>query len=114
MKIKKAEDIKSKPVDMEGAKDVRIRVLIGPVDEAPNFCMRQFDVAPGGHTPRHTHEWEHECYILAGRGTVLTPEGDREVSPGDCLYIAAGADHQFRNTGAEELKFLCLIPNTAR
>ena len=111
MKIAKADSIEAKPVDMEGADGVTIRLLIHPGDGAPNFTMRQFDLAPGGYTPKHEHEWEHEAYIVAGSGTVLTPDGDKPVSAGDCIFVAAGEVHQFRSSGSEGLKFLCLIPN---
>ena len=52
---------------MEGAAGCRVRWLIGEGDNAPNFAMRKFEVAPGGHTPRHFHDYEHEVYVLAGK-----------------------------------------------
>ena len=30
--------------------------------------MRQFEVAPGGHTPKHSHGHEHEVFVLEGIG----------------------------------------------
>jgi quercetin dioxygenase-like cupin family protein len=110
MKIRRADDVQAKPVEMDGADGVQIRLLVHEAEGAPNFYMRQFDVEPGGHTPEHTHEWEHECYILAGQGEVLTPDGPSPVQAGDCLFVAPGDNHQFRNTGREPLKFLCLVP----
>ncbi|MGD0022688.1 MAG: hypothetical protein ABSC54_10345 [Smithellaceae bacterium] len=41
------------------------RVVIGKNDRTNNFCMHIFEIAPGGHTPRHTHAWEHEMVIHA-------------------------------------------------
>jgi len=111
MKIAKADSIKAKPVEMEGAKGVTIRVLIHKGDGAPNFTMRQFDIAPGGYTPEHQHDWEHEAYVVAGSGTVLTPDGDKPIAAGDCIFVKPGEIHQFRSSAGEELKFLCLIPN---
>ena len=111
MKIAKADSIKAKPVEMEGAEGVTIRMLIHKGDGAPNFTMRQFDIAPGGHTPEHQHDWEHEAYVVAGSGTVLTPDGDKPVAAGDCIFVKPGEIHQFRSSAGEELKFLCLIPN---
>jgi len=101
-------------VEVEGAKGVQIRLLVHRAENAPNFYMRQFTLAPTGHTPRHAHAWEHECYILSGSGVIVTAEGEKKVSAGDCLYIAPQDDHQFRNTGGEELKFLCLVPKDAK
>ena len=110
MKIAKADQIDSKPVDMEGAKDVAMRLLIHEADGAPNFLMRQFNISPGGHTPHHQHDWEHEVYVLAGSGTVVSPAGDKPITAGDCVFVPPGEQHQFVNGNAEELKFLCLIP----
>jgi len=110
MIIKTAEEVPAEPVEMDGASDVTIRLLIHEAEEAPNFHMRQFTLAPGGHTPRHTHDWEHEVYVLAGAGVALTPDGEKPVAAGDCIYVAPNDEHQFRNTGDGEMKFLCLVP----
>ncbi len=110
MKIKIAEEVPSEAVDVDGAEGVKIRLLIHEAEKAPNFYMRQFTVAPGGFSPRHTHAWEHEVYVLSGAGTIVTAEGELPLSAGQAVYVAPNDDHQFRNTGDEDLKFLCLIP----
>ncbi len=102
-------DVKAKPVDMDGASDVDMRLLIGP-GQAPNFYMRVFEVRPGGHTPFHVHEWEHENFILDGEGTVVTEKGEKIVKPGDVLFIPGGEKHQFQNNSSEIFRFMCLIP----
>jgi len=110
MKIKVAEEVPAKDVVAPGASGVQIRLLIHEAEKAPNFHMRQFTVAPGGHTPKHTHPWEHEVFVLEGSGTVVTAEAELPLGPGQCVYVAPDELHQFRNTGADELKFLCLVP----
>jgi len=95
----------------EGAVGVRIKWMIDKHKGAPNFALRHFTVAPGGHTPRHKHAWEHEVYILSGTATVTGGEQEHRVKPGDCLLIPPEELHQFRNTGTEPLEFLCLVPN---
>ncbi len=112
MRIKVADDVPAEAVEMDGAEGVSIRLLIHEAEGAPTFHMRQFDVAPGGHTPRHAHAWEHEVYVLAGTGEAVTPEGAKPIAAGQCIYVAPGDDHQFRNTGDGKLKFLCLVPKT--
>jgi quercetin dioxygenase-like cupin family protein len=102
--------VPEKKVDDPEAKDVFIRVVIGPEDGAKNFHMRYFRVRPGGHTPHHAHPWEHENYVLAGRGEVVTPDGPKAVGPGDVVFIEAGMKHQYRNAGEADFEFLCLIP----
>ena len=95
----------------EGAEGVLIRWLIRDVDGARNFFMRHFEIALGGHTPRHSHPWEHEVFILEGKGVVLGAEGEREFSPGDAIFVPGGEEHQFRNPGKEPVTLLCLIPS---
>lgn len=114
MKAIHYEDIPSTPVDMEGSSGCRIRCLIGPDDGAPSFTMRQFEVAPGGHTPRHSHAYEHEVFILEGAGCVLDSAGEHPLRPGVVVFTAPNEVHQFRNTGPGPLKFLCLIPHPLR
>jgi quercetin dioxygenase-like cupin family protein len=75
--------------------------------------MREFEVEPGGHTPKHFHNYEHEIYVLDGRGVVVDGDEERPLNPGDVLLVSPNDVHQFRNTGSETLRFLCLIPNSA-
>ncbi|MFW5798956.1 MAG: cupin domain-containing protein [Planctomycetota bacterium] len=105
-------NIREVPAEDVGApaKKTRIRWLITEDDGAETFVMRHFEVDPGGHTPRHDHAWEHEVYILKGKGVVVQDEFEKPVGPGDALFVPGGQVHQFRNTGAETLEFLCLIP----
>jgi quercetin dioxygenase-like cupin family protein len=102
--------VKLEPMEMEGAKDVQIRWLIAERDGAPNFYMRLFEMAPGGHSPRHRHDYEHEIFILEGRGTALDGGKEQPIEAGTFLLIPPNAEHQLRNTGNSALKFLCLIP----
>ena len=113
MKLQASEQVESNPVDMEGAEGCHVRWLVGEADGAPNVAMRQFEVAPGGHTPRHSHPYEHEIYVLDGSGVIVDGDVERPLTPGDVVYIAPDDIHQFRNTGASAFKFLCLIPNSA-
>jgi quercetin dioxygenase-like cupin family protein len=111
LKIMRAEQVPASPVRHEGAPGVTIRWLISKQDGAPNFAMRLFEVAPGGHSPLHRHEWEHEVYIVEGEGE-LDWEGERRTfTGGDFIFVAPGMEHRFRNTGSIPLKFLCMVPN---
>ena len=71
MKLITYSDVKPTHFDNGPAKGVAARVLIGKADGAENFCMRAFEIAPGGHTPKHTHDWEHEMFVHAGPGRGL-------------------------------------------
>lgn len=103
-------DIHPNAVDMEGAKDVSMRVLLSQAGGAPNFIMRLFEVAPGGHSPFHSHNYEHEVYILGGKGAVRSAQGKTELRVGDALLILPNEKHQFINSGDMPFSFLCMIP----
>jgi len=98
------------PVKTEGARGVTMQVLLSEKDGAPNFVMRRFQVEPGGCTPLHTHPYEHEAFILEGGGELHAGGRDHALEPNTAIYVPPDALHQFRNTGSEPLRFLCLIP----
>ena len=113
MRVQNYQDIDLKEVEMEGATGCGVRQLVGQMDQAPNFAMRQFEVAPGGHTPKHFHDYEHEVFVLEGEGVVMDGDQEQPLSSGDVIYVAPNDVHQFRNTGDRPMRFLCLIPNSA-
>jgi quercetin dioxygenase-like cupin family protein len=110
MKIKHLAEVPQNDVTMEGAVAVRMRMLIGPAEGAGVFHMRHFEVAPGGHSPHHEHDYEHEVLILKGACTVRGAEGERSCRAGDVVWMPPNERHQFVNTGREPLEFICLIP----
>ncbi|MDD5646150.1 MAG: cupin domain-containing protein [Candidatus Bipolaricaulis sp.] len=96
--------------DASTVRGVEKRVLIGPKNGAPRFVMRHFRLTKGGHSPHHAHPWEHEVYILAGRGTVRFSGGSRPVGPGDFVYVPPMDEHEFANAADAPLEFLCVVP----
>ena len=110
MKIVDYKEVKAEAVDFEEAKDVQVRWLISDKDNAPNFAMRLFEVGPGGYSPLHTHNWEHEVFILEGEGVANDGEKEFRIKSGTVVYVAPEERHQFKNIGTDTLKFLCLIP----
>jgi quercetin dioxygenase-like cupin family protein len=113
MKIKQAKDVPQNAVNMEGAIGCQVQILVGNDEQAPNFVMRQFEVAPGGHTPRHFHPYEHEIYVVEGNGVIVDGDKELPLRQGDVVFVAPDDVHQFKNTSDAPLKFLCLIPNSA-
>ena len=114
MIIQSDNNVPAQPVQVEGAHGVEIRLLVHQAQGASNFYMRQFLLAAGGHTPRHSHAWEHEVYILAGEGEAWTGVEYRKIGPGDAVFVAPNEEHQFRNVGSGQLKFLCMIPSCGK
>src|SRR5262245_1382302 len=113
MKVQNTAQVALQPVRMEGSAGCQVRWLLGQAEGVPNFAMRQFEVEPGGHTPRHQHPYEDEIFVLEGEGVVDAWDQPQPLRPGDVVFVQPDEIHQFRNTGRTPLKFLCLIPNSA-
>ena len=104
-------EIDREDVEKSGFEKVAVRWLITRKDGAENFAMRWFEMAPGGHSADHAHNWEHEVFILEGRGLVVCGAEKKRVGPGYVVFIPPNAPHHFENVGDETLRFLCLIPH---
>lgn len=113
MRVKPCDAVAQAPVTMEGASGCQVRWLVDAAQGAPNFAMRQFEVAPGGYTPKHSHDYEHEVFVLEGDGVVLEGDVEHPLKAGDFVFVTPGEPHQFKNTGAGPLKFLCMVPNSS-
>ena len=107
---RRVETTEGQTVTMPGTDGVEMRMMVGRADGAPNFAMRHFTVQPGGHTPRHHHNYEHEVLVLTGQGEAEHRGEVHGIQAGDVLFIEPNAVHQFRNTGSEPLTFMCLVP----
>ena len=110
MHIRRAATATARPVDMPGAKGVKMNMMVGRADGAPNFAMRHFAVDRGGFTPRHSHDYEHEVFVLKGAGRIEQDGEFEDLRPGDVVFVRPNATHQFVNTGEEPFEFLCLVP----
>jgi quercetin dioxygenase-like cupin family protein len=113
MKIIRFRQITPRNFENEEMRGVAGRVLVGKREGAPNFIMRLFEVAPGGHTPKHTHDWEHELFVHSGKGEIFSEGTWHPLASEDAVFVPAKEEHQIRNSGAEKLVFLCLIPARA-
>ncbi len=82
-------------------------------DGAPFYSLRVIEVGPDGHTPNHTHPFEHENYVIEGQGRVLIGETWHEVTPGSVVFVPAGVRHTYVNAGDTTFRFLCGIPTSS-
>jgi quercetin dioxygenase-like cupin family protein len=94
-----------------GASGISVRWLIKQEDGAPNFAMRLFELKPRGYSPLHSHDWEHEVYILEGNCKITCENQTAKATADYVVYIPPKTKHQFTNTGKSTLKFLCIIPH---
>jgi len=106
MKVESYLDTRS----VEENPGVAIRDVITAEDGAPNFCMRLFELEPGAATVTHTHWWEHEVFVLSGRGVVVGEGGETEMAEGTVIYTAPWELHGFTNNGNVPLRYILLNP----
>ena len=94
----------------EKSPGVQLRTVIGADQGAPNFVMRVIELAPGVSPRYHSHPWEHEVFVLSGKGRVRSESGYTEIGEGSVIFIGPDEPHGFSNIGDRPLRFICLIP----
>jgi len=98
-------------MNVDEAGTMRVRWMLAKNVDAPNFYMRMIEVQPDSATEYHTHPWEHEVYMVAGKCEVQDADGNRtELTPGMFAYVAPNEKHQFINIGDSLMQFICVIP----
>ena len=102
--------VKEEPPPM-AAMQATIRWLIAAKEGAPHFAMRVIEIKTRGEKiPLHHHDYEHEIFVIEGQGDVLSPGAPRPVAYGSFVYVPAGEEHGFLNTGDGPFRFVCVIP----
>ncbi len=110
MIIKNRSNFKPKIMDNDEMKGVKFFPLLTAKDGAPNFALRVFEVSPNGYSPRHTHEWEHEIYIIEGDGFAVSKDGEFKIKKDDCILVNPSELHQIK-AGSKGITFVCVVPN---
>ncbi|MEW6188072.1 MAG: cupin domain-containing protein [Thermodesulfobacteriota bacterium] len=97
---------------MEGAEKVFKQLPISRADGSPSFSFRVFTIEPGGHTPYHSHDFEHLNFIIKGFGALIDEKGkEHPVKEGDFALVLPGEKHQYRNLGTDNpLIMICAVP----
>ena len=83
-------------VDTDGARGVVIRHVLTEKDGAPNFNLRVLTIEAGGQTPDHSHPWEHEFFVLSGKGVCVAGDREAEANKGDVILVPPDVRHCFR------------------
>ncbi len=111
MRIRRLEEIEKTKVTMEEARGAWKQVPISKADGSPSFSFRVFTLEPGGHTPYHTHPFEHLNYIIEGEGILVDEKGvEHAVAQGEFVLVLPGEKHQYRNNSGGTFAFVCAVP----
>jgi mannose-6-phosphate isomerase-like protein (cupin superfamily) len=98
------------PEFIAGDKTV-LREVLHP-DKMPvevRYSLAHAKVRPGERSLPHRLRTSEVYYVLEGSGVMVIDREEREVEPGSAVYIPPGAEQHIRNTGAGDLKFLCIV-----
>jgi quercetin dioxygenase-like cupin family protein len=79
-------------------------------DGAPTESLRMIEIQTGGSSPQHSHPYEHENFVVEGKGRLLIGDTWYDLGVGDVAFVPAGILHQYVNAGDTTFKFLCGIP----
>jgi quercetin dioxygenase-like cupin family protein len=94
----------------EEAPGVLMRVVAGTDEGAPTFVMRVFEIQPGSATPHHIHAWEHEMFVLSGRGVLKSGNTETPLKEGDTIMVLPDEQHGVFNTGRDLMRVICIVP----
>ena len=106
-------DVEGKDYPSDLAKGATGRVVIGKADGDTRFCMRVFEISQGGHSAKHSHDYEHQVFVHSGRGRLWNGERWLDIGPESVIHIPGGEEHQIKNENPETLVFVCCIPEGA-
>jgi uncharacterized cupin superfamily protein len=105
-----ALDLQPDETDPPGYRGSAVRV--GPKIGAKRLGMSLMELPAGQAICPYHFEWTDEEWliVLAGRPTLRTPEGERELEPGDTVCFPVGPDgaHHVRNNGEELVRVAML------
>lgn len=111
--LHKTEEIDITPEKLKEKGRVTVRWLLGEPEGAPNFEMRYFALSGDISTDWHNHEWEHQAFVVKGKGKFRSIEKEYDLEPGCAVFVAPGDQHHFI-CGGDLLEFICVVPKGTR
>ncbi len=91
----------------EGCMD---KFILGNVDlggaRTENLSLVHTTFLPGTSSGRHRHSSEESFFILTGTGKAIVGGQEFDVKPYDIFYAPKFVDHNFINTGNDDLTLL--------
>jgi len=95
---------------IKAAPGVTMRVVAGPAEKTPTFVMRVFEIESGCSTPFHAHPWEHEVFVLEGKGILKGGGKETPLMEGDAVVVLPNEQHSFLGIGKGTFRLICVVP----
>ena len=89
----------------------RLRQLFNPLqdDLELGYSFAIARLGPGESATLHRLKSSEVYYILTGRGELDVENETVEVQPGMAVYVPPQGKQRIRNTGPDELGFICIV-----
>jgi quercetin dioxygenase-like cupin family protein len=113
MAVKHYAQLKLQTLTSDDVDRTAMTNVIGAPEGWESHTLRVFRIEPGGHTPRHQHDWEHVNYCISGSAKLRIGDEVTEFQQGDFAFVPPNTDHQFTNPFDEAVEFICIVPNKA-
>jgi quercetin dioxygenase-like cupin family protein len=112
MQIKNIDTVEKVKVNMEGAKNAFKQLPVSKKDGTPLYSFRVFTLEPEGHTPFHSHPFEHVNYVIQGQGIFRNEmEEEKGLKQGDFALVLPNEKHQYKNKSTSEpFIMICAVP----
>ena len=105
-----SSEIAFEPVTKANSVNTQVKWLITDQVGAPHFAMRRYKIDRNGKVGLHSHEEEHEVFVLTGEAEFSNGQESIQVTPGDAVFIPPHEQHTIVNTGPSAFEFICLVP----
>lgn len=81
----------------------------GKTDGKLSYSLAYATISSGRKSRSHRLSSAEVYYILEGTGVMYIDDEQAEVHPGQAIYIPPNSRQHIGNTGACDLKFLCIV-----
>ncbi|BDQ30750.1 hypothetical protein NZNM25_14260 [Nitrosopumilus zosterae] len=107
MSLRKNSEIQ--PID--GNEGTKIKQYFHPHNTLSgiNYSVAQFTLKPGKSSKLHKLASSEIYYILDGNARLNVDEEAYELEKDDSAYVAPNSKQCIKNTGSENLRFLCIV-----
>jgi mannose-6-phosphate isomerase-like protein (cupin superfamily) len=75
---------------------------------APSMSVGVYLLSAGSKDDQTPHREDEIYYVVRGRAALRIGSSTRPVAPGDCIFVAAGAIHQFEEI-SDDLELLVMF-----
>ena len=92
--------------------NTRLRELLNPLHGDPieaRYSLAVARIGPGLSSSPHALLTTEVYYMMQGTGVMVIDGEEREVCAGDAIYIPPRAVQYLKNTGEEEIVFVCIV-----